>query len=222
MCTGAELPLLLAAIGGTTSAVNTGISNRRRDRAAEEGIRQQGETQAEANRRVNERVADIAQSTPEAERTASLEGFLDTLRSSSETVGGETDPLALGGQRFAERVTGGEAVTRQRGTETAGILSRIDSPLRQRAREQGRIGDTALSLNELGRQSSAQDFITQLRVASKRPNTIVEALAQTAKGAGSILALKPPKGTDLLKLFSEGTLVDAPVRAPTTPFSVNV
>lgn len=218
MCTGAEIGLILAAVGGTTSAVNTGISNRRRDRAAAEGIRRQGETQAEANRRVNERVVDIAQSTPEAERTASLEGFLDTLRSSSQTVGGEDDPLALGGQRFAERVTGGEAVTRQRGTETAGILSRIDSPLRQRAREQGRVGDTALQLSELGRQSQADAFINQLRVASKRPNPIVEALAQAAKGAGSVLALKPPGGTDLLKLFQGGTLIDAPVRAA-SPFT---
>lgn len=218
MCTGAELPLLLTAIGAGTSAVNTGISNRRRDRTAAEGIRVQGETQAEANRRVNERVADIAQSTPEAERTASLEGFLDTLRNASTTTGGEADPLALGGQRFAERVEGGEAVTRKRGVESADILSRIDAPLRQRAREQGRVGDTALQLSELGRQSQAQDFITQLRVASKRPNTIVEALAQAAKGAGSVLALKPTGGENLLKLFKGGTLVGAP--AQSTPFSV--
>lgn len=219
MCTGAEIGLLLTAIGGTTSAVNTGISNRRRDRAAAEGIRQQGETQAEANRRVNERVADIGQSTPDAERTASLEGFLDTLRKSASTTGGDTDPLALGGQRFAERVGSGEAETRRQGVETADILSRIDAPVRQRIREQGRVGDTALQLNELGRQSQAEEFITQLRVASRRPNTIVEALAQTAKGAGSILALKGGSGgADLLKLFKGGTLVGAPARP--TPFSV--
>ncbi len=222
MCTGAEIGLILTAVGGTTSAVNTGISNRRRDRTAAEGIRQQGETQAEANRRVNERVADIAQSTPEAERTASLEGFLDTLRSSSKTTGGDVDPLALGGSRFAERVGSGEAETRRRGVETSDILSRIDSPLRQRTREAGRVGDTALELDELGRQSQAQSFINQLRVASKRPNVLVEALAQTAKGAGSILALRAPgvpkvpgRDQDLLKLFSSGTLIDAPM----TPFT---
>ncbi len=210
MCTGAEIGLILTAVGGTTSAVNTGISNRRRDRTAAEGIRKSGETQREANSRVNERVADIAQSNPEEERTAALEGFLNTLRDSSKTTGGDVDPLALGGQRFAERVQSGEAVTRQRGVETSGILSRIDAPLRQRVREQGRVGDTALQLDELGRQSQADSFINQLRVASKRPNAVVEALAQAAKGAGSIFALKPPKGEELLKLFGKGTAANAP------------
>lgn len=218
MCTGAELGLLLTAAGGTTSAVNTAISGRRQDRAAAEGIRRQGDIQSEANRRITERVADIAQSTPEAERAASLEGFLDTLRSSAATTGGAEDPLGIGGQRFAERVGAGEAVTRKRGAETAGILSRIDAPLRQRTREQGRIGGTALELGELGQRSSAEDFLTQLRVASKRPNPIIEALASAAKGAGSVIALKPPPETDLLKLFKGGTLVDAPVRTA-TPFA---
>ncbi len=218
MCTGAELGLLLTVVGGGAGAVNTGISNRRRGRAAAEGIRQQGETQAEANRRVNERVQDIAQSNPEEERTASLEGFLNTLRDASKTTGGDTDPLALGGSRFAERVGSGEVETRRRGVESSDILSRIDAPLRQRTREAGRVGDTALQLDELGRQSQADAFINQLRVASKRPNVLVEALASAAKGAGSVISLGAGGGEDLLKLFKSGSLIDAPVAAnPFTP-----
>ena len=217
MCTGAELGLLLTVVGGGTSAVNTGISNRRRGRAAAEGIREQGETQAEANSRVNERVADIARSNPEEERTASLEGFLNTLRDASNTTGGDADPLALGGSRFAERVGSGEAETRRRGVETSDTLSRIDAPLRQRTREAGRVGDTALELDELGRQSQAQSFINQLRVASKRPNALVEALASAAKGAGSVISLGAGGGEDLLKLFKGGSLIDAPTTA--NPFT---
>ncbi|KKL07190.1 hypothetical protein LCGC14_2588490, partial [marine sediment metagenome] len=162
-------------------------------------------------------VQDIAQSNPEEERTASLEGFLNTLRDASSTTGGDTDPLALGGSRFAERVGSGEAETRRRGVESSDILSRIDAPLRQRTREAGRVRDTALELDELGRQSQAQSFINQLRVASKRPNVLVEALAQTAKGAGSVISLGAGGGEDLLKLFKGGSLIDAPTAA--NPFT---
>lgn len=219
MCTGVELGLLLTAAGTGTSAANKLISAGRQDKATALGIQKQGDIQREANLKINEQIADIAQSTPEAERASALEGFINTLRSTAGTTGGAADPLALGGQRFAERVASGEKVTRKRGLETAGILSRIDAPLRQRTREQGRVGGTALALDELGQRSSAESFISQLHAASKRPNPIIEALAQAAKGAGSIVALKPPtKGEDLLKLFSGGGIVDAPVRAA-SPFA---
>ena len=212
MCDPATAALILTAVGGGTKAVNTGISLRRQDKAAARGIREQGELQRQANVSVNEQIADIAGSTGEAERAEALEGFLNTLRESSDTIGAAPDPLALGGQRFAERVEGGEAVTRQAGVERAGRLSRIDSTVQQRINEANRVAGTAGQLDELRRQSSAKDFITQLRIASKRPNTIVDALATTAQGVGSVLALGTGGGPDLSKLFNKGTLIDAPAR----------
>ncbi len=207
MCDPVTAGLILTAVGGGTKAINTQVSLRRQDKAAAEGIRQQGELQRGANEQLNERVADIASSTGETERVEALEGFLNTLRGSQDLTGAEVDPLALGGQRFAERVGAGEAVTRQAGTERAGRLSTIGAAGEQRRRETGRVADTASALSEIERQSQAKEFITRLRVASKRPNPLVNALGTTLQGAGSIVSLGAG-GADLGKLFAKGGIVD--------------
>jgi len=210
MCDPVTLGLILTAAGGGTKAINQQVSLSRQDRAAARGIREQGELQRTADKSVNEQIADIAASTGETERAEALEGFLNTLRGSQELTGAEVDPLGLGGQRFAERVEGGEARTRAAGTERAGRLARIDAPGRQRVREAGRVAETATGLDEIQRQSQARDFITKLRIASKRPNPLVNALGTTLQGAGSVVALGGGGGLDLSKLFSKGTLIDAP------------
>ena len=210
MCDPVTAGLILTAVGGGTKAINQQISLGRQDRTAAEGIRQQGLLQKGANVRLNEQIADIASSTGEPERAEALEGFLNTLRGSQELTGAEADPLGLGGSRFAERVEAGEATTRAAGTERAGRLSTIGAAGEQRRRETGRVADTASALSEIQRQSQAKDFITRLRVASKRPNPLVSALGTTLQGAGSIVALGAGGAPNLDKLFAKGTLVDAP------------
>lgn len=189
MCEPVTLGLILSAVGGGTKAVNTAVGLRRQDRAAARGIREQGELQRGADINVNEQIADIAASTGEAERGESLEGFLNTLRESVDVTGGAPDPLALGGQRFAERVEGGAAKVRRAGTQRAGRLSTIDAASRQREREAGRVALTATELEEVQRQSQAADFITQLRVASKRPSPLIDALGSILQGAGTAVSL---------------------------------
>ena len=211
MCDPVTAGLILTAVGGGTKAINQGISLRRQDKAAAGGIREQAALQRGADVTVNEQIADIAASTGEQERGESLAGFLNTLRGSSELTGAAADPLALGGQRFAERVEGGEARTRRAGTARAGRLSTIDAAGRQRINEANRVALTATQLEEVQNQSRAADFITRLRVASKRPNPLIDALGSTLQGAGSVVALRPPGGADLGKLFSQGTLIDNPV-----------
>ena len=208
MCDPVTIGLILTAVGGGTKAVNQQISLKRQDKATARGIREQGELQRTADKSVNEQIADIASSTGETERADALEGFLNTLRGSQELTGAEVDPLGLGGQRFAERVEGGEARTRAAGTERAGRLSVVDAAGRQRVNEAGRVAATATGLDEIQRQSQARDFITRLRVASKRPNPLIDALGTIAQGAGSVVALGAGGGPNLSKLFAKGSIVD--------------
>ena len=208
MCDPVTVGLILTAAGGGTKAINQQISLGRQDKVTARGIREQGELQRTADKSINEQIADIASSTGETERAEALEGFLNTLRGSQELTGAEVDPLGLGGQRFAERVGTGEARTRAAGTERAGRLSVVDAAGRQRVGEAGRVAATATGLDELQRQSQARDFITRLRVASKRPNPLVDALGSTLQGAGSIVALGGGGGLNLDKLFAKGGIVD--------------
>lgn len=219
MCDPVTIGLILTAAGGGTKAVNANISARRQDRAAAEGIRQQGELQRGANEQLNERVAEIGANTGESERADALEGFLNTLRDSSDITGADSDPLALGGSRFAERVSGGEATTRNIGTERAGRLSVIDAAGRQRVNERSRVADTAGQLSEIQRQSKAKDFITRLRIASKRPNAFVDAFGTVLQGAGSVIALRPPGGADL---FSKAAIPAATSGPAPGPFGVGL
>ncbi len=215
MCDPVTAGIILSAVGGGSKAINQQISLRRQDRAAARGIREQGELQGLSNRQVNEQIADIAGSTGEAERGQALEGFLDTLRGSAAETGGAPDPLALGGQRFAERVEGGVAKTRRAGTERAGRLSTVDAARRQRVREGERVALTATELQELQNQSRAQDFITRLRVASKRPNPLVDALGTIAQGAGSVISLGAGGGAGSVKDLISGAPSGVP---PVSPF----
>lgn len=219
MCDPVTGGLILTAIGGGTKAINNNIALRRQDKANAQGIRNQSKLQRESNQLVNERVADIASSTGEAERAQALEGFLNTLRDASDTTGAPVDPLGLGGDRFAERVSSGEAETRKQGTERAGRLSKIDAAGRQRVRESERVAGTATDLGELARQSDADEFITRLRVASKRPNPIVNALADVTSGVGSVVGLGAG-GVNLAKLAKNGTIVDPFTRLPNSIFGL--
>jgi hypothetical protein len=131
------------------------------------------------------------------------------LRDAQDVTGGTEDPLAVGGQRFVDRVAAGEAETRQAGVDKAEILSRIIGPSVQRQREAGRVSLTAADLSELARQSEAQDFITRLRVASKRPNPLIDAIGDVGIGAGSIVSLRP-SSANLKRLARLGSIIDSP------------
>jgi hypothetical protein len=218
MCEPVTAGLLLSAVGGGTKFVNNQAALRRQDREASEGIRRQSRIQGEANTRVNEQIQDIDASTGDVERGQSLDGFLTALREAESSTTGALPTIAGANKRFAENVEAGKAGLAKGGAERAGRLSRIDAPRFQRINEAGRIGRTATDLNETGRQSRAEDFLTRLRVASERPNEFIDVLGSIASGAGSALTLGTGSGVNFAKLLKEGTLVDAPIRAA-SPFA---
>ena len=181
MCDPATIGLIISAAGTGAGAINQNQALRRQDKQAAEGIRRQGLIQAGASGRVGEQIQDIAGSTGEGERAQSLEGFLNTLRSSQETTEGALDPIAAANPRFAELVTGGKARIAEGGAAEAGRLSRIDAPIFQRLGEAGRVGRTGSDVREFGRQSTVEDFLTQLRVSEERPNQLVDVLSKVAQ-----------------------------------------
>lgn len=192
MCTGAEIGLLVTALSGTASAINTNQSLRRQDREAAAGIVTQGNIQREANQRVGQQIDEVAANTGTKERAESLEGFLDSLRAAKGSTEGSLQPINAANPRFAERVSGGKETLRGEGLATSKNLSIIDGILRMRQAEASRFDRTAGDLNELGRQSSGQDFITRLRVAGERPNALIAALADIGIGVGSAVGLRTP------------------------------
>lgn len=189
MCDPVTLGLLLTAGSGGASAVNQNQALRRQDRQAAEGIRRQGEISRRAGQRVDDQISDVAGATGEEQKDQALNGFLNVLRASRGATEGALNPVAAASPRFAERVSAGKADLTALGENRADLLSRIDGPLRLRQSEGDDFRRTAGDLGELRRQSSAEDFLTRLRVSEERPNEFIEALAGVGKGVGSVLTL---------------------------------
>lgn len=225
MCDPVTAGLVLTAVGGGTSYINEQNALKRQDRQAAEGIRRQGELSRKSNMRVNDQVQDIAGSTGEAERAQSLEGFLNALRQSDESATGGLPGVAGANARYAEDVEAGRSKVRTEGTERAGRLSRIDAPLYQRMNEGHRVGRTAQDVGELGRQSTAEDYLTRLRVAAEQPNALIGALAKTLQGVGSGLTMGAGGvanmgAPNLSKLYKAGSLISSPTVPTGMPFSM--
>lgn len=196
MCTGAEAGLILAAAGAATNTANNYAATRKQDRIAAQGIRKQGDLQREASRRAGQYLEEFAGSSPAGEQAQSLEGFMNALRQSRSSTEGDLPTVGAANSRFAEDVSAGRQRVGEQAGERAGRLSRIDAPMYQRQREGSQLMRTGADLGELGRQSSAQDFLSKLRVASTRPNPYVGAAGSIMQGVGTAMSLGAGSGAN--------------------------
>ena len=192
MCIGAEAGLILAAAGAATNTANNYAAARKQDRIAAQGIRRQSDLQREASRRAGQYLEEFSGSTPQAEQAKSLEGFMDALRQSRSSAEGDMPAVGAANPRFAEDVSAGRQQVGQESGERAARMSRIDAPMYQRQREGSQFLRTSADVGELVRQSSAQDFLSKLRVASTRPNPYIGAAGSIMQGVGTAAALAPP------------------------------
>lgn len=206
MCDPVTIATIVSAASSTVGAVNNNQALRRQDRQAAEGIRRQSEISRKANARVDDQISDVADATGEEQQGEALDGFLNALRESRGATEGALDPVAAANPRFAERVDAGKTDLVERGGARADLLSRIDGPLRLRQSEGDAFRRTAGDIGEFGRQSTAEDFLTRLRVSEERPNGFIDALAAIGKGASTAIALKPPKSP----VGTGGTPVSSP------------
>lgn len=189
MCDPVTAGLILSAVGGGATAINSARTLKKADRTTAAGIIKNAANQREADARVNQQISDIGANTGEAERGASLEDFQSALRAGQGDTEGALSPVVGANPRFAERVAEGKAGLQTEGGEQAQRLSIIDGILRQRINEGQDINRTAGDLNRIKADISGEEFLTRLRAASHTNNPIVDVLGGVAKGAGSSLAL---------------------------------
>jgi hypothetical protein len=232
MCTGAEAGLIMAAAGTATGAANQYAANRSQDKAAAAGIRRQAELQRQASGRAMQHVNEFGRSTPQAEEAQSLEGFMNALRASQASTEGSLQPVGAANQRFAEDVTAGRGQIGQESGARAGRMAVLDAPMLQRLREGQQFNTAAGDIGELSRQSTAEDFLTRMRVASRQPNPWVGAAGNIMQGVGGAMAMMPPAGaapaaglagapTTAAAVSPQGMSTDflARLRAQQNPFS---
>jgi len=199
MCDPVSLGLLATAL--TAKTVNTRQTARRQDRELAAGIRKQGEIGKESAGQVQEEIASLAASNPEAEKAEAIEGFMNTLRANQDL----TTEAAGGGvfgasDRFAEDVSGAQAGVGARAGGRAELLSKIDAPGRQRSREAVGRGQLASDIRGFQDRSETEDFMARLRASEQRNNPLIDIGADIMSGVatGGLAS-----GTNLTELFGD-------------------
>lgn len=176
----------LAAAGAGVNAYNQNQTVKHQDEETARGIALQGQHQQDANVRVNQEVDAMKNSSPEASRASAANDFLEQLRRTrAQAVSG---PGAVKGSRYAADTADAQSSVSDLGTRTAGLLSRINAPAFQRQNEQQGFAQLSSDLGTIGRDSAADQFLTQLRLRQARPNAGVGLLGDALSGAGSAVA----------------------------------
>jgi hypothetical protein len=211
MCSGAEIPLLIAALGTAVKVVNDNQALRRADAELARGIIAQGKLDKEGDARIREELASLEQSGPEQDRQEALGAFRTALRENQDLAQGAVAGVPGASERFAENVEAGKATISGKASTRAGLIARIDAPIRQRQREGLNVGRLGTDLGDIGQRSQSADFLAKLRASQRGvPDPFVDALGQFAQSFGTGLATSGATfgGNELGKAASAGTIID--------------
>lgn len=180
----ALIGMALSAAGAGATAYDAKRTADAQDSAAAQGIRNQAAKQREMDERVNTEIGALEGSNPDDERAASLEKFMQTLRSARGNMEGNLG-AAPAGSRYGQDVDQSKAAIGNFGEKAAGILSRIRAAGDQRQNEGFAINRMGSDVAGTAREASGQDFLDRLRLGGITGNPWTQAAGQIAKGAGS-------------------------------------
>lgn len=191
------VPYVLAAVAAGGTAYNEHNVARQQANVEEQRNRAAQRSQHDIDAQLNERMAKLKQSTGEAERKQSLQGFLDELRANRTAQTGGEAPFS-GSSRFASENEAAKAAIQNYGTKRADLLSRIVGPLQQRTNENV---DTARTLSDTattGQIAAMQDAMYRARAARIRANPWISAASQFAGAlAGGMAGAGGPSGDEV-------------------------
>ncbi|HHA1219531.1 TPA: hypothetical protein ACOEFN_001048 [Stenotrophomonas maltophilia] len=184
---GQFIPIAIALAGTAAQQAETQRVERKQDQETAQGLLSQSRRQQEADRRVNDEIAQLETSTADAARNDRLGQYMQQLqRGRKQAVAGLEGPI--GGATFQSDAGAARAGADNAAATTAGLMSRIDAPQLQRQQEAFGYGKLATDLDMEARASRGQQFIDQLRLRQIRRRPEVDLLAGLATAAGGSMA----------------------------------
>lgn len=184
---GQVIPIALMAAGTLAQQAETERVTRKQDEATAQGLLNQSRRQQEADRRVNDEIAQLETSTAADDRAQRLGQYMQQLqRGQRQALSGLNSPI--GGATFQADAGAARTGADNAAATTAGLMSRIDAPQLQRQQEAFGYGKLATDLDMEARASRGQQFIDQLRLRQIRRGPEVDLLAGLATSAGSAMA----------------------------------
>ncbi len=183
----AIIPIALMAAGTLAQQSENDRVIKKQDEATAQGLLNQSRRQQDADRRVNDEIAQLETSTAADDRAQRLGQYMQQLqRSQRQALSGLNSPI--GGATFQADAGAARAGADNAAATTAGLMSRIDAPQLQRQQEAFGYGKLATDLDMEARASRGQQFIDQLRLRQIRRRPEVDLLAGLATSAGGAMA----------------------------------
>ena len=184
---GQFIPIAIALAGTAAQQAETQRVERKQDEATAQGLLNQSRRQQDADRRVNDEIAQLETSTAADDRAQRLGQYMQQLqRGQRQALSGLNSPI--GGATFQADAGAARAGADNAAATTAGLMSRIDAPQLQRQQEAFGYGKLATDLDMEARASRGQQFIDQLRLRQIRRRPEVDLLAGLATSAGGAMA----------------------------------
>lgn len=184
IATSTAIALALAAAAAGTEYYNTENTAKKQDKQAAQSILDQTNIQKKANARTQQTIQQVQGSTSADARAQRLNDYMQTLnQAKARTTAGLTNPN-IGGQAFQTDQAAAANQAENYGTQTAGLLSRIDAPIVQRQQEGFDYGQLATDLGQLQNQSAGTAFLDKLKQASIRRNAKLDLAAGLMSAAG--------------------------------------
>ncbi|MDV6189869.1 hypothetical protein RYH75_11450 [Stenotrophomonas geniculata] len=184
---GQFIPIAIALAGTAAQQAETQRVERKQDQETAQGLLNQSRRQQEADRRVNDEIAQLETSTAADDRAQRLGQYMQQLqRGRKQAVAGLEGPV--GGATFQTDAGAARTGADNAAATTAGLMSRIDAPQLQRQQEAFGYGKLATDLDMEARASRGQQFIDQLRLRQIRRRPEVDLLAGLATATGGSMA----------------------------------
>lgn len=185
----AAIPIALALASAGASAYNTAKTANKQDKILAQGIREQGELQQQANRRLNDTINYFEGSTPDeikAQITSQMGRQLQLKRAQALAALQQPGGASEASQEAAQKA----GLSAQDYAKTlAGLFGRIDAPVEQRRNEGFQRIDLGDDLSVTGRNSRALDYLTRLKASGVRRNPWLDILSAGLSGASTGVAL---------------------------------
>ncbi|EMF58889.1 hypothetical protein [Stenotrophomonas maltophilia] len=184
---GQLIPIAIALAGTAAQQAETQRVERKQDQETAQGLLSQSRRQQEADRRVNDEIAQLETSTADAARNDRLGQYMQQLqRSRKQAVAGLESPI--GGQAFQADSTAARAGSDSAAARTADLMARIEAPRLQRQDEAFDYGRLATDIDGLSREAAGQSFIDQMRLRNIRRRPGMDLLSGGLMAAGGAMA----------------------------------
>lgn len=188
--------LIVAGVAAGATAYNTYQTNKKTERATVAGIEAQRKREEQADANVQQTLAGLKGSGPEAEKAAAMDAYLSTARAGAPNANAGLTLAGAAGDRFAEDSEAASKGIMADALSKGALTASIDSARQQRVREGVDFANLGERLGAVKRGAASDNFLSDLRMkraAQRDPwlDAIGSAGSAYASSGGSLPSFGP-------------------------------